>query len=182
MTAPKLGKLLLTDEERKRLSDRDLDPAIRKRTTLIVKRKIQNWLNQLEDMQFALENLNETQLENTIADGEVFSLFKLIETLLNKLNFVPVKGPVENPFVQNFTTHASEESLAVKQVIRRAKEADFERNWRVQEFVRFLKECYHDVKKESPAYMKYRLERQHRAIHDMRIPETEDGKGTEADG
>lgn len=171
MTTPKQGKLLLTAQERERLVDQKLKTDIRKRNNLIVKRKIQNWLNQLEDMQFALENLNETQLENTIADGEVFSLFKLIETLLNKLNFVPVKGPVENPSVQNFTARSSEESLAVKLVIRRAKEADFERNWRVQELVRFLKECYHDdVKKESPAYMKYRLEKQHRAIHDMRIP------------
>lgn len=179
MTAPKRGKLLLSDEERKRLSDRELDTATRKRNNLIVKRKIQNWLNQAEDLLFALENLTETQLENTVSDSQVFSLFKVTEKILDKLNFAPVEGTVDKPFVSWFVL--PEAGGEVKVAVRRAKESDYERNWKVQEHVKALRCSYHsDPEKESSAYKNYREDREYQEIVKtckrvgMRVPVRED--------
>jgi hypothetical protein len=161
MTAPKQGRLLLTDEERRRLFDQNLNTAVRKRNTLIVKRKMQNWFSQTEDVIFALEHLTETQIEQTISDDDVFALFKLSEIILDKLHFSPVRGDPGNPFVSFFARIPNEKFPQT--ITRRAKESDFEKNWETQQHLLELqKHCpspnFPDL--ESPAYRDYRQKRE----------------------
>jgi len=158
MTSPIQGKLLLSDKERERLFNPNLDTATRKRNNLIVKRKIKNWLNQAEDVIYALNFLTDTQLERTIPDSDVYALFKVTEALLDRLNFAPVKGETDNPYVDYFSTVLRDFPKSIR---RRAKESDFDRAWKVQKHVEALQSRYpHSPENESPAYKMYREKRE----------------------
>lgn len=152
-----------------------IDSNIRKRNNIIVKRKIQYWLNDANDVFFALEHLKDTKIEDVFPDEDIFAVFKATEKMLDRLHFAPVQGEPQHPFIvwPHVVTYKDwmkekqlqPSSLAAKG--RRATPSDFERNWQVQEFVRFLKQCYHsDPDKESPAYKKYRRKREYKEIID----------------
>lgn len=166
MTAPKKDKMLFTNEERKRLLDSSSDAEIRKRNSLIVRRKIKNWLNQSEDVLFALDFLSEKQLERTVDDIEIFMLLKTIELFLYKLNFVPVKGPIDNPYVTWCLD--SDNGKLIANMSRRAKESDFERNWQLQKHIEALQELISMHLEEEPAYKKYREDRECQGSIDIR--------------
>jgi hypothetical protein len=175
MSIPSKDKPLLTATEKERLIYPKLDSKTRKRNNLIVKRKIQSWLSDSEDVLYALEHLTEEQLEKTVQDEEVYSLFKVSEILLDKLNFARVEGQPEHPFITWFILPPA--GGEIKVASRRAKDSDFERNWRVKEHVKVLQRSYSsDPEEESPAYKKYREEKEYQEIveackkHGMRVP------------
>jgi hypothetical protein len=179
MSIPSKDKPLLTVTEKERLVDPKLDSKTRKRNNLIVKRKIQSWLNDADSVLYALKHLTETQLERTVTDKEIYALFSVTEILLDKLNFATIKGQPEHPYVSWFVLPPA--GGEVKVAYRRAKESDFERNWRVQEHVKVLQRSYpSNPEEESPAYKKYREDREYQEIveackkHGMRVPARED--------
>jgi hypothetical protein len=161
MSIPEKDKSLLTDKEKERLTDPNLDSNIKKRNNLIVKRKIQSWLNDAGDVLFALENMNETKVKDSIEDENVYAMFKIIKTLLDKMDFEPVQGYPQHPFT--IIRYTRDGARYIRKI--RAGESDLERNWQVQEFVRYLKQCYHsDPKEESLAYKKYRVNRENKEL------------------
>jgi len=145
--------MLLSDTERIRLFDRELDTATRKHNNLIIKRKIQNWLNQAEDVTYALKFLTDTQIKQTISDTSVFALFEATENVLDRLNFTPVRGEPDNPYVVYAATVPREDPKAMRQ---RAMEADFERNLRLQRHAEALRKYYSTDDKHDTAYKIYR--------------------------
>lgn len=157
MSIPEKDKQFLTVKEKERLTDPNLDPNIKKRNNLIVKRKIQSWLNGAEDVLFALENMNEPKVKGSVEDKNVYAVFKIIRILLDKMDFEPVQGYPQHPFtIIRYTRDGVRYTRKI-----RASESDLERNWQVQEFVRYLNKCYQsDPEKESLAYKKYRLNRE----------------------
>lgn len=175
MSVPRKDKPLLTSIEKDRLKNPPIDPNIRKRNNLIVKEKIKRWLNDANDVCYALEHLKDTKIEGVFPDEDIFALFNATEKLLNRLNFAPVQGEPQRPFIAWFDVVTIKDAKKYKDAspgtlgtfARRATPSDFERNWQVQEFVDFLKQCYHsDLKKESPAYKKYRRKREWRELID----------------
>jgi len=185
MSVPR-DKPLLSPTEKDRLKNPPIDLNIRKRNNLIVKEKIKRWLNNANDVCFALEHLKDTKIEGVFPDEDIFALFNATKKLLDRLHFGPVQGEPQRPFIDwpHIVTHKdwmknkqlSPMTLAFK--LRRATPSDFERNWQVAEFVRFLKGCYHsDPEKESFAYKKYRRKREYKEIieactrHGIRPPD-----------
>jgi hypothetical protein len=149
MSIPQKDKPLLTLKEKDRLKNRPIDPNIRKHNNIVVKRKMQYWLKEAKDISFALDHVNETKLDGTFPDEDIFALFNLIKKLLDKLNFGRVDGDPYHPFVIG---HYRSEFYA-----RRAKVSDLERNWQVDELAMFLNNCYHSdrEKAEAAAYKNY---------------------------
>jgi hypothetical protein len=173
MSVPRKDKSLLTPTEKDRLKNPPNDPNIRKRNNLIVKEKIKRWLNDANDVCYALEHLKDTKIEDVFSDEDIFALFNATEKLLGRLHFEPVQGEPQHPFIAWHHVVTYKDWIKDKQLQpmtlaakgRRATSSDFERNWQVQEFVRFLKLCYHsDLEKESPAYKKYRIKRHTREL------------------
>jgi hypothetical protein len=196
------AKPLLSTTEKDRLKNPPIDPNIRKRNNLIVKEKIKRWLNDAKDIYFALDHLRDTKMEGVFPDEDIFALFRATEKLLDRLNFAPVQGEPQHPFigwldiVQAKDIRKNEEVTvgedvsigSLAQFARRATPSDLERNWQVQDFVRFLNRRYpSDPEKESPAYKKYRRKKEYQAMkeaaakHGMRIPRMWDGEDMEAD-
>jgi len=162
MSSPKQGKILLSDTERERLFDQNLDSTTRKRNHLIVKRKIKNWISQAEDVVYALRFLTDTQIEQTIPDGDVFALFEATEMILDRLNFAPVHGEPDNPFVTYAATVLRSDPKGIR---RRAKESDFDRALRVQRHAENLRDYYLTNDKYDTAYKIYHEKGQWKLDH-----------------
>jgi len=152
---------------------------------LIVKEKIKRWLNDANDVCYALEHLKDTKIEGVFSDEDIFALFNATEKLLDRLNFAPVQGEPQHPAIVWFDVVTVKDAKKYKDAspgtlgtfARRATPSDLERNWQVQEFVRFLEQCYpSDPDKEGLAYKKYRRRKVYRQIiegcraHGMRPP------------
>jgi hypothetical protein len=173
MSIPRKDKSLLTPTEKDRLKNPQTDPNIRKRNNLIVKEKIKRWLNDANDVCYALEHLKDTKIEDVFSDEDIFALFNATKNLLGRLHFEPVQGEPQHPFIawHHVVTYKdwmknkqlAPSSLAAKG--RRATLSDFERNWQVARHVKFLENCYHsDPEKESTAYKKYRRKREYKEL------------------
>jgi hypothetical protein len=164
MSIPEKDKQFLTVKEKERLADPKLEPNIKKRNNLIVKRKIQSWLNGAGDVFFALENMSEPQVKDSVDDENVYALFKIIKILLDKMDFEPVQGYPQHPFT--IIRYTRDGVRYIRKL--RAGESDLERNWQVQEFVRYLNKCYQgDPEKESPAYKKYRSNKENKRDREL---------------
>lgn len=174
MSVPR-DRPLLSPTEKDRLKNPQNDPNIRKRNNLIVKEKIKRWLNDANDVCYALEHLKDTKIEDVFSDEDIFALFNATEKLLDRLHFVPVQGEPQHPFVawphvvtyKDWTKDKQLQPSSLAAKGRRATLSDFERNWQVAGLVKFLENCYHsDPGKESPAYKKYRKKREYKELRE----------------
>jgi hypothetical protein len=185
MSVPR-AKPLLSPTEKDRLKNPPIDPNIRKRNNLIVKEKIKRWLNDANDVLFALNHLKDTKIEGVFPDEDIFALFNATDRLLERLDFAPVQGEPQRPFIVWMDVVTPKDARKNKDATpgtwanfgRRATPVDLERNWQVQEFVRNLKRFYpNDREKESPAYKAYRKRREYRQViegckrHGIRPPD-----------
>jgi hypothetical protein len=170
MSIPQRNKTLLTPTEKDRLKNPPMDTDIRKRNNLIIKRKIQYWLDAANDILYALDNIKGSQANDIFSDGDVFTLFSLTKKLLNKMGFSPVVGAPQHPLIvfNDVIKTKDRRSIAKYDIgakvgmtatfTRRATASDFERNWQVQEFVKSLKDFYpsnQEMEERSPAYVLY---------------------------
>jgi hypothetical protein len=202
MSVPRKNNALISDTEKSRLNNPPFNANLRKRNNIIVKRKIQNWLNDAKDVLYALDHLKDSRAEDIFSDDDIFTLFYLIKKLLNKLNFSPVQGEPQHPIMLWLDIVKNEDLKNIKEhdagattgqlatFARRATPADLERNWQVKELVEFLMRCYPstpEMKAKSPAYELYRKKREYRemkegfARHGMRLFSAPDYEDMEAE-
>ena len=202
MSVPQKNKSLISPTEKDRIKNPPVDANIRKRNNIIVKRKIQNWLNDANDVLYALDHLKDSKAEDIFSDDDIFTLFRLIKKLLGKLNFSPVKGEPQHPIILWLDIVKNKDLKNIKEqdagatpgtlatFARRATPADLERNWQVQEFVRFLKQCYPsnpEMEEKSAAYKSYRQKKEYRMMKEefskigMRVPSMWGGVDMEAE-
>ena len=130
MPAPKPDKPLLTAKERERLSDKNLDPNIRKRNDMIVRNKILSWLNKSDDVYFALEHLQTRTLKKELSDNDVYGLFWVGLKLLKILDFAPVENLSGVPVVSKPIDSTGDPKKDTW--VRQATESDFERNYTIE--------------------------------------------------
>jgi len=145
MSIPKPKKSLLSATEKERLKQHYISPDlpdeevdklsnIRKRNDLVVRNKIKSWLNNIEDINFVLQYLPKRQSRKIISDDEVYSLLRVLESLLEVLVFMPIEQTTRGQAIVSTTS--------TKEMVRRANEADYERNRRLWQFANVLKEHY----------------------------------------
>ena len=158
MPAPKPDKSLLTATEKERLADEKLDPIIRKRNDMIVRNKILLWLNNSNDVQFALEHLPIRKLKKELEDEYIYRLLEIVRELLDMKDFcklydigkevMAVKAIVEhhNP---NFRSGSSD--------VHSATELDFDRVFKLENALEEIKSLIPDFE-TNRAYEKYKEE------------------------
>lgn len=90
---------MLTTKERDRLINREKEGniAITHRNDLIVRTKLQKWIDDIPDILFILEHLPERQLKKKLVDSNVFQLQYISEKLMELLDFKPIFGPLDMP-------------------------------------------------------------------------------------
>lgn len=168
MSVPSKNRSLLSQTEKDRLKNPPNDANIKKRNNLIVKEKIKRWLNDANDICFALDHLKDTKIEGVFPDQDIFAVFGAIEKLLDRLDFAPVEGEPQHPVISRLHIVTGKDWKKNKDLTpgaiglqhRRATPADLERNWQLEEFVKFLGDHYPNKSEErSPAYKKYRDKR-----------------------
>ena len=157
MPAPKPDKSLLTATEKERLAYENLDPIIRKRNDMIVRNKILLWLNNSNDVQFALEHLPIRKLKKELEDDYIYRLLEIVRELLDLKDFcklydigkevMAVKAIVEhhNP---NFRPDSS---------VHVATELDFNRVFKLENALEEIKSLIPDFE-TNRAYEKYKEE------------------------
>lgn len=158
MSIPKPDNPLLTATEKERLSDKNLDPNIRKRNDMIVRKKIKSWLTKTDDVVFALEHLSTRKFNKELNDEDVYDLFWLGLELLKILDFAPIENLSGIPVVSKpVVTPEKNQNDAW---VRRATEKDFERNY----YLDLIKEELENMVSTNDLYKQYRFK--------METPET----------
>ena len=161
MSAPEPGKPLLTAIEKERLSDKNLDPNIRKRNDMIVRKKIKSWLSKADDVGFALDHLSTRKFRKELDDEDVYELFWLGLEFLKILDFAPIENLSGVPLVTKPVVTSEKDQNDV--CVVRATERDFERNYHLD----LIKEEIEKMVSTNDFYKRYRFK--------METPET--GKG-----
>lgn len=155
MPAPKPDKSLLTAIEKERLADKNLDPAIRKRNDMIVRNKILAWLNNSNDVEFALNHIHLNKLKKEIRDMHIYTLLSIVRELLDIMDFgklydigkdVIIVKPFDGHHNPNFPPNPRPRS---------ATEDDF---WRILYLERSVEEMNYLLPEinECPAYEKFK--------------------------
>lgn len=130
----------MSKRQKVRLLDRQAyDAIVRRDNEFAVRRRLISFLEFVPDANLILDNLPRTQLKNNkkletcLNDSTVDGLLSLILKLLDLLDFMPVQGTPEKPYV----TKIGETVIA-----RPANNLDFERNRRLHNFVALLADYY----------------------------------------
>lgn len=139
----------LSNTEKKRLADRDkLDPKIKARNEFIIRTKLKNWLDDSEEVLFALNNLDDKQLERFITDKHNFALFDIAERITHLLDTPGelLLRDFSGAFICRYVVSQMsphfiyEQSPAIyeREVIRKATEEDLAREEHLKEHIQNL--------------------------------------------
>jgi tetratricopeptide (TPR) repeat protein len=176
MPMPKPNRPLLTATEKERLSDRDIDPIIRKRNDMIVRNKLMSWLNNADDALFALEHLSTRKLRKEMDDNYIYRLLEIVRELLDLKDFCKLYD-------------IGKEVIAVKQIVEhhnpnfrldpkthQATNVDFERIFKLETALEEIKSLLPEIN-ECPAFEKYK-EEQLDSMFESIAKSSVDGKST----
>ena len=111
MPIPQKSKDFLTATERERLSDRNLNPTIRKRNDLIVRNKILSWVKNSDEVLLALQQVPTKKLKEELDDNYIYTLLEIVKELLDLKDFGRLynigeeKAIVINPFKFHSNLH-----------------------------------------------------------------------------
>jgi len=180
MPIPKPNKPLLTAIEKERLSDRDIDPIIRKRNEMIVRNKLMSWLNNADDALFALEHLSTRKLRKEMSDNYIYELLEIVRELLDLKDFCKLHdiGKEVIAVKQIVEHHNPDIHLATK--THQATNIDFDRIFKLETALEEIKSFLPELN-ECPAFEKYK-EEQLDSIADFIARSSVNGKMTsEAD-
>jgi hypothetical protein len=164
---------MLTNIERERLENRgSIDSATRARNELIVRNKLEKWLNDSLDADIIMDHLPEKQIKKLLTDGHAFILLSVAIKTMSLLDFRPVEGNITNPDSWHITTEEIDrESEERKFNTRPATDIDIARS--------ILMDCYLDeingfVSKSDPAVYAWILSRrENHPGNDRKIKEEE---------
>lgn len=111
MPIPQKCKDFLTAKEKERLSDRNLNPTIRKRNDLIVRNKILSWVKNSDEVLLALQHVPTKKLKEELDDTYIYTLLEIVKELLDLKDFGRLynigveKAIVINPFKFHSNRH-----------------------------------------------------------------------------
>ncbi len=111
MPIPQKCKDFLTATEKERLSDRNLNPTIRKRNDLIVRNKILSWVKNSDEVLLALQQVPTKKLKEELDDNYIYTLLEIVKELLDLKDFGRLynigeeKAIVINPFKFHSNRH-----------------------------------------------------------------------------
>lgn len=136
----------LTDDQKKKLIDResrDLTPSERRDNEFAVRSRLKEFLEFVPDAILILDKLPKEQLRKNkklagvLNDDTVQGIFDLTERLLDLLDYMPVQGSPQKPYVTKILSDKPGDVI-----IRKANDQDFVRNQRLINHVSALREYY----------------------------------------
>ncbi|MGD0955070.1 MAG: tetratricopeptide repeat protein [Methanotrichaceae archaeon] len=174
MPAPKSSKSLLTAIEKERLSDKNIDPIIRKRNDMIVRNKLMAWLGSVNDILFALEHLRVRKLKKELDDSYIYGLLEIVREIIDLKDFCKLHD-------------IGKEVIAVKQIVEhhnpdftsapkahQATNIDFDRIFKLETALEEIRSLLPEIN-ECAAFEKYK-EAQLELISEVIAKSSVDGK------
>jgi tetratricopeptide (TPR) repeat protein len=180
MPAPKPDKSLLTTTEKERLADKNIDPNIRKRNDMIIRNKILYWLNNAEDVRFALRHIHVRKLKKELNDIYINTLLDIVRDLLDLCDYSKIYDiGKEVIVVKPFETHHNPNYLPNPKP-RTANNEDFQRIFSLETALEEINNLIPEYN-ESLAYEKFKAKKMDE-ISNMYAIANENGLGlSEAD-
>ena len=137
----------LTDDQKERMVNRDregyLTPIERSENEFAVRNRLKEFLEFIPDAILILDKLPKDQLTknkklaDVLNDGTVQGLFDLTEKLLDLLDYMPVQGSPQKPYVTKILGDRPGDVI-----IRKANDQDFARNQQLINHAGALNEYY----------------------------------------
>jgi hypothetical protein len=136
----------LTEDQKKKLiarESRDLTPAERRDNEFAIRNRLKEFLEFLPDAILIIEGLPKDQLTKNkklagvLNDRTIQDLFILTEKLLDLLDYMPVQGSPQKPYVTKILSDETGDAI-----VRKANDRDFDRNQQLINHVGALNEYY----------------------------------------
>lgn len=153
---------MLTLNERARLEGKEskndnskVSESHRRYNDMIVRKKVLQWLEDSQDVLFALEKLPRRQIKKYFddeEDGPVFDLSNVIIKLISTLDFDKIQG---NNIEDAVATRLIYEGGRWEKLARKAERRDFERNIKLNFLIQALSNHSHCKLADSPALEEY---------------------------
>jgi hypothetical protein len=167
MSLPKTKEGLLTAKEWQRLQDNDLDPKIRVRNDMIIRKKLDTWLSGSKDAFRVLDYISRKHIKNIASDEIIFSLLDMVEELLFYSDIGPIFGKPEDAIVVNDTAQNNIKRIEIDNMKdihteyfyrekRLATESDFEKLLRIEKGLALIKGLFIA---DTSAYKHYKEEK-----------------------
>jgi hypothetical protein len=100
VSLPKVKESLLTAKEMERLQDSKLDPKVRVRNDMIIRKKLNKWLSESTDIQRVLNFIPRKHIKKMAAEDLIFKLLEIVKKLLLYSDIGPIEGSPENAVVK----------------------------------------------------------------------------------
>ena len=85
-----MKEVLITELEKKRLTDEELDPGQRRQNTYRVKEKVRAWAEAATDIKYALDHLSPKAAANVLDDQDLYKILDVAIAVAKNRDFAPV--------------------------------------------------------------------------------------------
>jgi len=85
-----MKEVLISELEKKRLIDEELDPGQRRQNTYRVKQKVKTWAEAADDIKYALDNLSSKAAANILDEQDLYKILDVAIAIAKNRDFAPV--------------------------------------------------------------------------------------------